>query len=168
MYRRNVLTANVADSIIYYINTGMNLQVEWHRSHEEVPQDCPTIVVANEFFDALPVHHFQKTTRGWSEVLVDVADDSGLLHLRNVLAPADTPASKLLLAPRLKSLQQGSSCLVGCNDGAPSRIFGAASVKGLIAGVTAASCSCCRHDSKACSKVRPAWLAAMTVSIPNV
>ena len=83
-------------------------QVQWHRGHEEIPQDCPTIVVANEFFDALPVHQFQKTDRGWSEVLVDVADDVGLLHLRNVLAPGPTPASRLLLPQRLNSLQQGA------------------------------------------------------------
>ena len=85
------------------------LQVEWHRSHEEIPQDCPAIVVANEFFDALPVHHFQRSERGWSEVLVDIAENSGLLHLRNVLAPTATPASRLLLGPRLQSLQQGES-----------------------------------------------------------
>ncbi|KAK9826002.1 hypothetical protein WJX74_004410 [Apatococcus lobatus] len=84
-------------------------EVQWHRSHEEVPQDCPAIVVANEFFDALPVHQFQKTDRGWSEVLVDIANDEGLLHLRNVLAPGPTPASRLLLPPRLDSLHQGAS-----------------------------------------------------------
>ena len=34
-------------------------QVRWHRSLEEVPVDAPAIVLAHEFFDALPVHHFQ-------------------------------------------------------------------------------------------------------------
>ena len=34
-------------------------QVTWHRSLEEVPPDVPTIVIAHEFFDALPVHQFQ-------------------------------------------------------------------------------------------------------------
>jgi hypothetical protein len=51
----------------------MGLQVRWHRSLEEVPRDAPAIFIAHEFFDALPVHQFQKTERGWCERLVDVA-----------------------------------------------------------------------------------------------
>ena len=81
--------------------------MEWHRSHEEIPQDCPVVVVANEFFDALPVHQFQRSKRGWSEILVDIADDAEMLHLRNVLAPGPTPASRLLLPQRLDGLTDG-------------------------------------------------------------
>jgi SAM-dependent MidA family methyltransferase len=40
--------------------------VRWHRSLEEVPADGPpTVYIANEFFDALPVHQLQRTERGW-------------------------------------------------------------------------------------------------------
>jgi len=43
--------------------------------------------------------------RGWRERLVDVTDDvSDPLHLRMVLAPNATPASKLLLPRRLQVL----------------------------------------------------------------
>ncbi len=43
--------------------------VAWHRSLETVPEG-PAIVVANEFFDALPVRHYVKTPAGWCERLV--------------------------------------------------------------------------------------------------
>ena len=44
----------------------MSLQVRWHRSLEELPVDGPpTVYIANEFFDALPVHQLQRTERGW-------------------------------------------------------------------------------------------------------
>lgn len=39
------------------------------------PREVPIIVLAQEFFDALPVHQFQKTSRGWMERLIDVDDD---------------------------------------------------------------------------------------------
>lgn len=39
--------------------------VTWHRSLEDVPSDIPAIYIAHEFFDALPVHQFERTERGW-------------------------------------------------------------------------------------------------------
>lgn len=38
----------------------------WHETVETVPPG-PALVVANEFFDALPVRQFQRTERGWFE-----------------------------------------------------------------------------------------------------
>ena len=40
---------------------GLGLQVRWHRSLDEVATDLPTVYIAHEFFDALPVHQFQMT-----------------------------------------------------------------------------------------------------------
>ena len=42
-----------------------------------VPDDAPLFLVANEFFDALPVRQFEHTPAGWRERLV-VATDAGL------------------------------------------------------------------------------------------
>ena len=42
--------------------TASRLQVRWYRSLEEVPVDAPAIILAHEFFDALPVHQFQART----------------------------------------------------------------------------------------------------------
>ena len=86
---------------------GLVTQVTWHSSLDEVPQDGPTIIIAHEFFDALPVHQFQRTPHGWREILVDdaaAADAAGMQPLRFVLAPGSTPASHLLLPLRLQAL----------------------------------------------------------------
>jgi NADH dehydrogenase [ubiquinone] 1 alpha subcomplex assembly factor 7 len=40
----------------------------------ELPS-LPTLIIANEFFDALPVRQFEKTFQGWHERLVTVAND---------------------------------------------------------------------------------------------
>lgn len=37
--------------------------VSWHRSLNEVQPEGPAIYIAHEFFDALPVHQFQRTGR---------------------------------------------------------------------------------------------------------
>jgi NADH dehydrogenase [ubiquinone] 1 alpha subcomplex assembly factor 7 len=37
--------------------------------------DAPCIIVANEFFDALPVHQAVKTADGWHERMIGIADD---------------------------------------------------------------------------------------------
>ncbi|KAK9807683.1 hypothetical protein WJX72_005978 [[Myrmecia] bisecta] len=83
-------------------------QVRWHHSLDEVPSDAPAIYLAHEFFDALPVHQFQRTERGWCERLVDLASPDSPLHLRLVLSPGPTPASQLLVERRLSSLPAGT------------------------------------------------------------
>ena len=45
---------------------GVAPPVAWHASLEAVPEG-PAIVIANEFFDALPVHQVVKTADGWRE-----------------------------------------------------------------------------------------------------
>jgi SAM-dependent MidA family methyltransferase len=47
--------------------------IAWHTALSEVAAG-PAIVVANEFFDALPVRQFMRTERGWCERLVGLAD----------------------------------------------------------------------------------------------
>jgi NADH dehydrogenase [ubiquinone] 1 alpha subcomplex assembly factor 7 len=49
--------------------------VSWHRSLEEVP-DGPTIILANEFFDALPVHQAVMCADGWHERVVKIGEDN--------------------------------------------------------------------------------------------
>src|SRR5690606_7407235 len=46
----------------------------WHDNIETLPKtNC--IVIANEFFDALPVHQYIKTEEGWQERCVDLQGD---------------------------------------------------------------------------------------------
>lgn len=48
--------------------------VTWHASMDAVPEG-PAIVIANEFFDALPVHQAVKTLQGWCERRVGIESD---------------------------------------------------------------------------------------------
>jgi SAM-dependent MidA family methyltransferase len=52
--------------------------VTWHDRLEDIPEG-PAIVLANEFFDALPVRQFLATERGWCERLVGLDDDHRLV-----------------------------------------------------------------------------------------
>ena len=65
----------------------------WHERLDTVP-DGPTLLVANEFFDALPVRQFERTAGGWAERMVGLADDGDQLRL--ALAPGLTPYAALL------------------------------------------------------------------------
>eukprot|EP00752_Nemacystus_decipiens_P011989 g10629.t1 len=47
-------------------------EVVWHTAIEQVPKGQPTLFIAQEFLDALPVHQFQYTENGWRERLVDI------------------------------------------------------------------------------------------------
>lgn len=59
-------------------------RVEWHESLADVPAGA-TIIIANEFLDALPVRQFMLRGEDWFERCVGIADD-GALEFR--LSPA--------------------------------------------------------------------------------
>lgn len=46
----------------------------WLNSVQDLP-DLPLFLLANEFFDALPIRQFQRTGPGWCETLVGLAGD---------------------------------------------------------------------------------------------
>ena len=54
-------------------------------------RDAPLLLLANEFFDALPVRQYIKTTRGWCERMVVLKDGA----LDFALAPQVTPAAAI-------------------------------------------------------------------------
>ncbi|MDJ1159284.1 SAM-dependent methyltransferase [Chelatococcus sp. SYSU_G07232] len=72
----------------------------WHATVDSLP-DGPLVVVANEFFDALPVRQYQRTERGWCERLVGLGDDGALAF---GLAPEPEPA--LTLAAPVGSVRE--------------------------------------------------------------
>jgi NADH dehydrogenase [ubiquinone] 1 alpha subcomplex assembly factor 7 len=55
----------------------LGVPLAWHRELAAVP-DGALIVIANEFFDALPVHQAVKTASGWHERMVGVGPDGRL------------------------------------------------------------------------------------------
>jgi SAM-dependent MidA family methyltransferase len=56
-------------------------RIEWHDRLEDVPPG-PALLVANEFFDALPIRQFVATARGWCERLVGLEGDRLTFGLR--------------------------------------------------------------------------------------
>jgi NADH dehydrogenase [ubiquinone] 1 alpha subcomplex assembly factor 7 len=61
--------------------------IRWVRQWDEIAHDRPLFLVANEFFDALPIRQFVATERGWCERMVALAADGGLAF---ALAPVST------------------------------------------------------------------------------
>jgi len=103
------------------------VRIEWFPAHDRLAIDPAswTMVVAHEFFDALPIHIFEKKLEGWREVLVDVDDGSkpGVtvikasdigkppkeVGLRFVLSRTATPWTQLLVvnSERFRELHPG-------------------------------------------------------------
>lgn len=84
---------------------------QWHDGFSAVPDDAPLLLVANEFFDALPIRQLQRTERDWRERLVALHDET----LRFVLAPGPSPFASLL-SPDLMHAAPGAIaelCLPG-------------------------------------------------------
>ena len=62
----------------------------WIKDIRELPHQ-PLFLVANEFFDALPIRQFRRTRTGWSEIFVDKMND----ELRFCEIPAASEANTL-------------------------------------------------------------------------
>ncbi|KAB7739441.1 class I SAM-dependent methyltransferase [Parvibaculum sedimenti] len=79
----------------------------WHERFDQLPPD-PLFLVANEFFDALPIAQYVKTERGWCERHVALADGTTEENPRfvPVLAPVATPAT--VLPPAMRNADLGS------------------------------------------------------------
>lgn len=76
---------------------------QWADRLEDVPGGAPLMLVANEFFDALPVRQLVKTARGWQERHVGLED--GKLA---PVVPVDAPPLDMLVPARLRDAPEGS------------------------------------------------------------
>ncbi|WP_227340327.1 MULTISPECIES: class I SAM-dependent methyltransferase [Sphingopyxis] len=76
-------------------------QAEHHDEVAALPSDTPLVIVANEFFDALPVHQYVRTGDGWRERMVVRRD--GRLHA----VPGDVPADDAVPAA-LRDADEGA------------------------------------------------------------
>jgi NADH dehydrogenase [ubiquinone] 1 alpha subcomplex assembly factor 7 len=76
----------------------------WHPSLNDVPKGS-AIIVANEFFDALPVNQAVKTEHGWHErrIEIDSAD-----NLAFTTAPDTIPQFERLLPSAVRQASEGS------------------------------------------------------------
>jgi SAM-dependent MidA family methyltransferase len=64
-------------------------QAHWHDSIDTLPDDRPLLIIANEFFDALPIRQFERTARGWRERMVASDPAPGGQTYRMMLGEAD-------------------------------------------------------------------------------
>ena len=72
-------------------NIPAELTPQWHNRIGDVFRQidgAPVLLIANEFFDALPVRQFQKKDRGWHERLISLTQDEKLTW---TLAPVPSP-----------------------------------------------------------------------------
>ena len=53
------------------------MALHWHSRVEDIPPG-PAIIIANEFFDALPIRQFQWQSQQWTERVVGIGADGGL------------------------------------------------------------------------------------------
>ncbi|WP_315765202.1 class I SAM-dependent methyltransferase [Sphingomonas sp. Y38-1Y] len=74
---------------------------EWHLELMSVPEDGALLVVANEFFDALPIRQLVKTQDGWRERLVGCQDTLFLPVMGNTVFDPIVP-------PQLRDAPDGS------------------------------------------------------------
>jgi len=66
---------------------GIDIPVMWHQSLDELPEG-PAIILANEFFDAMPVHQAIKQFNGWYERVIEIGSDGNLTFgIANELIP---------------------------------------------------------------------------------
>jgi NADH dehydrogenase [ubiquinone] 1 alpha subcomplex assembly factor 7 len=82
---------------------GREVPLAWHRSIEDVPEGT-LIVLANEFFDALPIHQAVMCADGWHERVIKIGDDDKL-HFSIDRDPI--PLFDKLLPSRLRAAKIG-------------------------------------------------------------
>jgi len=70
---------------------GSGADISWQAQFDDSLGDRPLFLIANEFFDALPVRQYVKTDRGWCERMVTALNGD----LTFALAPVPVPASAI-------------------------------------------------------------------------
>jgi SAM-dependent MidA family methyltransferase len=71
----------------------LHAEVTWHESIEGIP-DGPSIVIANEFFDALPIRQYEFHQGQWMERRIGLSADDRLVIGRTAFALARPPATE--------------------------------------------------------------------------
>ena len=95
-------SASTATSSVDFLTSAKldsKIPVRWHHTFPEMessfPTDHTTFVICQELLDALPIHVFEYTKKGWREKLVDINDSKDGLSI--VLSKGVTVACRGLL-----------------------------------------------------------------------
>ena len=100
-----------------------------HHDISTLPDDAPLLIIANEFFDALPVQHLIRSTDGWYPRMVGLEDDAftfvtGKERMDHLVPPSwvtasqgtlieTSPASVAVMAEIARRLkEQGGAALI--------------------------------------------------------
>jgi NADH dehydrogenase [ubiquinone] 1 alpha subcomplex assembly factor 7 len=78
--------------------------IAWHDSFDEVPGG-PAVILANEYFDVLPIHQAVKRETGWHERTVEI-DTNGQLSFGFSAEPI--PRFEVLLPPLVRAAPAGA------------------------------------------------------------
>jgi NADH dehydrogenase [ubiquinone] 1 alpha subcomplex assembly factor 7 len=73
----------------------------WHEHILTLPEDAPLMIIANEFFDALPIHQLYRYGENWHEREIDCIDEKLEAVVGKLLPDDIIPAS-------LREAEQGS------------------------------------------------------------
>jgi NADH dehydrogenase [ubiquinone] 1 alpha subcomplex assembly factor 7 len=94
----------------------------WHESIESLPEG-PAIILANEFFDALPVRHYIRSEKGWHERQVGLAPDGTLIfgaakETIGIAASAGKPGDILEAGHIARAVMTSLATRIAANGGA--------------------------------------------------
>jgi SAM-dependent MidA family methyltransferase len=78
--------------------------VSWHDNIDEVPAG-PCVILANEYFDVLPVHQVVRRENGWHERTIEIDADGRLVF---GVAPDPMPRFEVLLPPLVRAAPIGA------------------------------------------------------------
>ena len=78
--------------------------IAWHSALDEVPEG-PAVILANEYFDVLPIHQAVKCETGWHERTVEI-DKEGRLAFGHASEPL--PRFEILLPPLVRAAPLGA------------------------------------------------------------
>lgn len=101
------------------------LSPQWHESLEELPAET-MILIANEFFDALPIRQFERVDAGWAERMVGLDPDGKSFAFQR--GPA-SPLFAHLVPPALRDQAAGEVVEVS-----PASLWTAAEIGRRLAG----------------------------------
>mmetsp|Transcript_10751 Transcript_10751/g.44817 ORF Transcript_10751/g.44817 Transcript_10751/m.44817 type:complete len:427 (-) Transcript_10751:839-2119(-) len=108
------------------------LGLHWFENLSQIPEPdgMATIYIAQEFFDALAVHQFLKTDKGWCERMIDVeVDPNAEFPFRYVLSRGATAASTVYkpllpagveqveISPDAYGIAETLGSFIGASDG---------------------------------------------------
>jgi len=84
---------------------GAGVPVSWHETLDEVPREGPALILANEFFDALPIHQAVRKEHGWHERRIGI-DAEGKFAF--TIAPGPIAHFDSILPPQVRAAPEGA------------------------------------------------------------